>query len=61
MKLHPKQNGKRSTGAAIFLGVLLVLAAFLVNKWSIELLISSDGDISSYSLSEQLRFFRSAL
>ena len=47
MKLHPKQNGKRSTGAAIFLGVLLVLAGFLVNKWSIELLISSDGDISS--------------
>ena len=47
MKLHPTQNDKRSRVAAIFLGVLLVLAALLVNKWSIELLISSDGDISS--------------
>lgn len=47
MKSQSNQTAKRSRVAIIFLGIVLVLAAFLVNKWSIELLISSDGEISS--------------
>lgn len=47
MKLQSNLNVKRSRIAVILLGILLVLTAFLVNKWSIELLISSDGEISS--------------
>lgn len=47
MKLPSNPNVKRSRIAVILLGILLVLTALLVNKWSIELLISSDGDISS--------------